>query len=429
MPWLNRVRMSALVVWLLGTSLVCLPSADAGDEQRLSLSKLVDDLLARNPQLNAAGEQWAAGKAVIPQVQTYPDPSLLFGYQNMPMDRRLEGPTYGLRQDIPFPGKLTLRGEIAGRQADRLEQQYHATQLRLVSRLKQDYWDLHFIHKGIEIVEKNKLLLMQFEKTANARYSVGKAVQQDVFRAQVELSRVLDRLAVLEQEKESLHAAINRLLNRSPTGPLGTPEEIQITPITLDLQELARRAEEFSPILLASAKSIERDEQAVALARREYYPDFNFSALGLRNNRNDENGYQLMLGIQIPLFYQSKQRQGVTQASADLMRARQDFIATRQELLFQVKDAFERARRAERLVKILAGAIIPQATLALRSAQAGYGVGKVDFLTLLNNLLTLQENELELHGEMVEHEKAVARLEEFTGGQLAERVRERSGSP
>jgi hypothetical protein len=125
-----------------------------------------------------------------------------------------------------------------------------------------------------------------------------------------------------------------------------------------------------------------------------------------------------MLGIQIPLFYQTKQREGVNQAVANLSRAREDLTATRQDLLFQVKDAFERAQRATRLVKIVGDAIIPQATLALQSAQAGYSVNKVDFLTLLNNLLTLQENELELHGEMVEHEKAVARLEELTGGPL-----------
>jgi len=169
---------------------------------------------------------------------------------------------------------------------------------------------------------------------------------------------------------------------------------------------------------LASAKNVAQGEESVSLARKEYFPDFNLSALGTRNDRINENGYQIMFGIQIPLFFQTKQREGVNQAVADLSRAREDLTATRQDLLFQVKDAFERAQRATRLVKIVGTAIIPQATLALQSAQAGYSVDKVDFLTLLNNLLTLQENELELHGEMVEHEKAVASLEELTGGPL-----------
>ena len=101
----------------------------------------------------------------------------------------------------------------------------------------------------------------------------------------------------------------------------------------------------------------------------------------------------------------------------------------RQELLFQVKDGFVQAQRAERLITILRDAIIPQATLALQSAQAGYGVGKVDFLTLLNSLLTLQESQLELHGEMVSHERALARLEAVTGGTLSATLEEGKSGP
>ena len=169
---------------------------------------------------------------------------------------------------------------------------------------------------------------------------------------------------------------------------------------------------------------MERGEQTVSLARRQYFPDFDISALGLRNDLIHDNGYQVMLGIKIPLFYHTKQRQGVREAAAGLSSAREELTATRQEVLFQVKDTFVQAQRAERLVMILRDAIIPQATLALRASQSSYAVGKVDFLTLLNSLLTLQDSELELHGEMVSHEKALARLEAITGGPLIEVIQE-----
>lgn len=198
-----------------------------------------------------------------------------------------------------------------------MKQELNAIRLRLIASLKEAYFTLHFLHKSTEIVEKNKTILMQFEKTAKSRYSVGQAAQQDVFRAQHEISRVLDRLAVLDQEKESLHAAINRLLNRPPAEPLGTPEEVPTTILTVPLQELSRRAEEFSPLLLATAKGIHRSERSVALAKRQFYPDFNVTALGLRNDKINENGYQVMVGIKIPLFYESKQKQGVREAVAD----------------------------------------------------------------------------------------------------------------
>lgn len=389
------------------------------DEGQLSLSILIEELTGRSPEIKAAHERWQAAQAVVPQVQTLPDPRLQLGYQRMPMvPPVVEGVMYGVGQEIPFPGKLKLKGEMAQRDAERLEQEYNATRLRLVAMLKQAYYDLHFVHKSIDIVERNKVLLTQFEKTAKARYSVGQAAQQDVFRAQVEISRVLDRLAVLDQQKESLHAAINRLLNRPPDGPLGTPEEVHSTLLTLTLQELNRRANDFSPSLLATAKSIDRSERAVSLARREFYPDFDVTALGIRNDKINDNGYQVMVGIKIPLFYGTKQKQGVREAVANLEGAREDFAAARQDLLFQVKDGFVQAQRAERLITILRDAIIPQATLGLQSAQAGYAVGKVDFLTLLNSLLTLQDSQLELHSEMVNHEKALARLEAVTGRPL-----------
>jgi outer membrane protein, heavy metal efflux system len=388
-------------------------------EARIDLPGLIRELEGTNPEIKAARQRWQAATAVVPQVQTLPDPRLQFGYQRMPMMDPLQGAMYGFGQEIPFPGKLSLKGDIAQRDAERLEQEYNATRLRLIAVLKETYFNLHFVHKSIEIVEKNKTLLMQFEKTAKSRYSVGQAAQQDVFRAQVEISRVLDRLAVLDQQKESLHAAINRLVKRPPSGPLGTPEEIQTTILTIPLQELSLRADEFSPALLATAKSIDRSERSVSLAERQYYPDFDVTALGLRNDRSNDNGYQVMVGIKIPLFYETKQKQGVREARASLEGAREDFAATRQDLLFQVKDGFVQAQRAERLITLLRDAIIPQATLGLQAAQAGYGVGKVDFLTLLNSLLTLQESQLELHSEMVSHERAVARLEAVTGGPLS----------
>ncbi len=396
------------------------------NELRLDLPGLIRELEEGNPEIKAARQRWEAANAVVPQVQTLPDPRLQLGYQRMPMvPPVVEGAMYGVGQEIPFPGKLSLKGEVAQSEAERLEQEHRATRLRLVAALKQAYYDLHFVHKSTEIVEKNKALLIQFEKTAKARYSVGQAAQQDVFRAQVEISRVLDRLAVLDQQKESLHAAINRLLNRPPAGPLGMPEEVHASLLTVSLQELSRHAEEFSPALLATAKGIDRSERSVSLAKRQFYPDFDVTALGIRNDKINDNGYQVMLGVKIPLFYETKQKQGVREALAGLEGAREDFATARQDLLFQVKDSFVQAQRAERLITILRDAIIPQATLGLQAAQAGYAVGKVDFLTLLNSLLILQDSQLELHGEMVNHKKALARLEAVTGVSLGGPVSER----
>lgn len=387
------------------------PTAAEDAMPTLDLPRLVQEALENSPEIQAAQRRWEAAKTVIPQVQTLPDPRTILSYQNVTERETM----YGASQEVPFPGKLRLRGEVATREAERVEQEYQAVRLRISARLKEAYYDLHFVHKSMEIVDTNRLILLDFMKTAEARYAVGRAVQQDVFRAQTEISRVLARLATLEQRRESLRADLNRVLNRSPTDPLGIPPEIQITPIQRSLADLNAEIEQAAPTLRAQRKGVERGDQALALAKREYFPDFDIGVFGFRNETMRQNGYQFMLGIKIPLYYATKQRQGVTEAVANRESAVQDLQAVRQDLLFRLKDNFTQAQRAEQLIAILQNAIIPQATFTLESAQAGYAVGTVDFLTLLNSFLTLQENQLELHGEMVEHEKALARLEEILG--------------
>ena len=397
------------VVFFLSTFLCC--SLVFGGEVFSRLDELVQEALAKNPDIRASLQRWESARAVIPQVQTLPDPKVTMGYRDMARQDVM----YGLSQEIPFPGKLGLKGEIAARRSDRIEQDYLATQLAVIARLKEVFYDLHFVHDSIRVLQQTMLLLQQFEKTATARYSVGQAAQQDVLRASTEISRLLARLATLEQRRQSFHASINRILNRLPSDPLGMPEEIRFTPMRYSIAELNDLLDQSSPLLHGQQRTVEQGNQAIALAKREYYPDFELSGLGTRDPVMNMNGYQVMLNIKIPLYYATKQREGVNEAIASREAVFQDLHALRQELLARIKDDMAQAERAELLIKLLRDAIIPQSRLTLASAQASYAVGRVDFLTLLNSLLTLQENELEFHSEMVEHKKALARLEGIIG--------------
>lgn len=391
-------------------ALFCYSLVFAG-ETPVRLDEVIQEALANNPDIQASLQRWESSKAIIPQVQTLPDPKVTMGYR----DTARQDVMYGLSQAIPFPGKLGLKGEVAARQSDRIEQDYLATQLAVIARLKELFYDLHFIHDSIQILRQTMLLLQEFEQTATARYSVGEAAQQDVLRAQTEISRLLARLATLEQRRQSLHAGINRILNRLPSDPLGVPQEIQFTPMRYSLVELNELLDQASPLLQGQQKTVEQGQKSIALAKREYYPDFEISTLGIRDTVMKTDGYQVMLNVKIPLYYATKQREGVHEAVASREAVYQDLQALRQELLARIKDNVAQAERAELLIKLLRDAIIPQSRLTLSSAQASYAVGRVDFLTLLNSLLTLQENELEFHREMVEYNKALARLEGIIG--------------
>ncbi len=379
-------------------------------EPSLKLQPLIDEAFQRNPEIQAAKQRWEAAQSVPSQAKSLPDPIIGLAYRGPDIMR--EG-RLALQQEFPFPGKLDLRGEVAAKGAERVGEIYEGIKLRVIAQLKEAYFSLHFIHKSIDIVSKNIKILEEFEKTAEARYKVGKGIQQDLFRAQVELSRELEQLTTLNQEKETLHADINRILNRPPAAPLGAPEEPKLTPLLFTLDELNDYATKNSPIIKAQGKAIEQGQSAVDLANREYYPDF-FVGLGaMQSFRSDSQQDAFgMLGIKVPLYYATKQRYGVKESLSILESARKEHRTATQDVLFRVKDNFVRAKRAERLVKLLGKAIIPQAALALESSIAGYAVGKVDFLSMLDNLLRLQRDEIDLHRERVAHEIAIAKLEE-----------------
>ena len=405
-----------LLKWLAGAAL-CLAVLDVGmaragsSEDVVGLDALVQEALDNSPEIARARLRTDAARAGVPQARTLPDPSINLGYREL-NEREIE---YGVRQEFPFPGKLGLRGDIASKAAEQSAQEAEAVRRRIVAQVKGAYYELSVTHRSIAVLEQNRQILIDFEKIARTQYGVGQTAQQDVLRAQTELSRILTRIAILQQQRQSLEAEINRLLNRPPRNALGRPLPVIVRPMTASLDELSASLDQSAPMLRAQAKGVERGDRALELARREYLPDFELDGSLMRDLDMRSDGFRVMLSVKVPLYYATRQREGIREAFAMRSAAEQDLYVTRQELLFQVKDSYVRAQRAEQLIKLLSKAVIPQASLTLQSAQAGYSVGSVDFLTLLSSLMTLQENRLELEMETAEHAKAVAKLEEIVG--------------
>ncbi len=374
------------------------------------LASLLQEAGENNPEIAAAARRLEAARAMIPQARTLPDPMLGFSYEDM--DRRET--MYGVSQQIPFPGKLRLKGDIAERDAERAEEDYYAVRLSIMARVKEAYHDLQLARESTAIIEKNQELLEQFSSAAEAGYAVGKMAQADVFRAQAEISRSMARLATIRQEDQSANAQLARLLNRPPSAVIEVHAAPAPVPVRYGVEDLVALLDD-TPLLRAHAKVVERSNAELDLARREYMPDFEIGVRGMHDEPMGEDGYQLMLNVTVPLYFASKQRYGVRQAIATRAESTQDLQAIRQELVMRVRDEFAKTQRAATLVQLLEGAIVPQAELALAASQSGYAVGRVDFLTLLNSLLTLQESEIELRAEIAAHEKARARLEEIVG--------------
>lgn len=388
----------------------------------LSLSQLEQEALRNNPEIQAAWQHWQAVKATISPARTLPDPKVGMSYKDMSGANEMyeHEKKYGFRQEIPFPSKLYIRGQIATREAESAEEAYLATRLQIVASVKKIYYELYFVNHSIEILGYNKLLLVHLEKTAHAHYAVGKGSQSDVFRAQTEITRLISRLLMLKQERESLLTEMNRLLNRPPAATLLVSPVLHYTILQHNLSALSAKLEKVSPRFLMALKDVQRSERSLALAKNEYLPDFEVELLRMNKKTNaaTENGYEAGVNVKIPLYFMSKQNPGVHEAMANREFSLENLQNLREDMLFQIKNNVIRAQRADELVNLIKNALIPQARYTFSAAKASYSVGKVDFLTLLDSLLTLQENELELQSELAEHEKAIARLEGILGATL-----------
>jgi outer membrane protein TolC len=393
------------------------------DAPHLVLQDLIAEVQRVNPDIQAARARVQAANARIPQARALPDPMVSVGYINEGFSRltlgSMEDASLGvsLSQEIPYPPKLSLKGKVTEQEWQREDERVRATELDIMSRLKVAYYDLFFVERSIDLVAKNKDLLEQMAKTAEARYAVGQTVQQDVLRAHTEITILLQRLAQLEQQRGSLRAAINSLLNRPPQSPLGRPEEPLKRPFTWTFEQLMDVAVARSPNLQAAGRLIERNRLMLDLARQQYIPDFAVS-VGYQNRGRIEGMWQVMVGATVPLYFRTKQDYGVREAIAGLHEAEHDRQAVQQSLFFDIRDLALMAQTSAKLIELIGTGALPQARLTLESALASYAVGKVDFLTLLTNLLNVLHQELQYAQEVSTFEKALANLERVIGTPL-----------
>ncbi len=410
----------AICIWALSSAADDGGSQNADFTNTVDLARLRAYARANNPEIRAMEQRWRAAQARPSQEGTLPDPMFNAAYHNEGFDRFRQGSSdfawlrFGAEQEIPFPGKLSLKATAAAREADREEALYRATVLSVLARLRLAYDEYFLAHRSLEILRQNKNLLDALARAAEARYETGQGLQQDVARAQVELSILDGRLTTAEQARQSAVATVNAILNRPPQAPLGVPAPIEKRPLAYTLEQLSDLATAQAPPLQAAAFEVARAEANLDLAKRQYYPDFVVRA-DYMNKAALMPEWEVGLGVRLPLYFARKQAYGVREAAAGVQEALANRQRTSQEILALLKDWYARATSAERLVALYGAVIGPQAEVALESALAAYQVGKVDFLTVLNNFTVVNEYRIRYVEELANFDKALAMLEQAAG--------------
>ena len=429
----------AFVVWVV---VLLVPRPVSAQE---SLADLVALARERSPEIQAARSAAAAFEARVPQAGALPDPTLSAGLMSVPVpdfDLSAEGMTMlslQVSQRIPVRGSRGIREDAARALHQAALHEVEETELEVVARLKAAYHELAFAHEAERILQRNRALLEDLAGVARGRLSVGAVPQQDVLRAQTEVTRLDEQLAALEDRRTGALTEINRILNRDPLEPVTPeyPEDLRraatagpgpgaftaaaleggLGPDLPSLEELQAEALESRPELLAQMRRIEAVGHQRDLAVRERRPDLGWMvAYSPRIGRRDMVSFGI--SVDLPLFRGRKQDQAVAEAGALLDESE----LRREELMAAVSS--EIARRYSALIRtrerilLLTEGVIPQALATVESATGAYQAGRMEFSGLLEAHATLFRNEIELERLLADFGSELAQLEAAVGTDL-----------
>ncbi len=393
------------------------------DQTALSLDDVVREALQKNPGVQSALHTVEAQRRRVPQARTLPDPMVGVGWagnikpfsvqQGDPSSYRAVTAT----QQLLYPGKRKLRGEIASKEADAAQWDYEAVRRRVAADVKATYYDYWFYDKAIQTAQKDKDLLTKLSQISDARYRVGKGIQQDVLRSQVEISLLLQRLTVLEQQRKTAQARLNTLLARDPEAPLPPAANIQQAGLPYSLDDLYRLARQNDPDLQREQQIIQRNQLAIHLAQKDYRPDLSIGYMyQQRPDMPDMHG--LTFTVNVPVFYKTKQREEVRQATEERLASERSRDNRQNELYFEVKQQYLAAKASEELLRLYSQGVVPQSSLALESSMSSYQVGTADFLTVIGNFSTVLNYEIDYYHELANYQMALARMEPLVGTEL-----------
>lgn len=409
-------RLASLTGTLLIAAWAAAPAAEppASQVSELLLDAAVEQALAENPELAQMRSRARAAAEMPSQAGALPDPRIgLDVMEDRAVDMREY--RYRIAQEFPFPGKRGLNREVAAHDALAMADEVEEMRLTLVRDVKSAWWGLYYLDRALETVARNQALLRQFVTIAQTKYTVGTGLQQDVLLAQLELSKLLDMELMLQGERRDREAELNMLLNR-PTDesvrlPLSVSEELPPVP---GEERLLARAETARPLLRAARRQVDAAQSRLALARRDYYPDF---MLGLRYDDREMIREQIMLefSMTVPLYAASKQSRMVEQRSQELGGRTDALQATRQRVRREISQALANLRRSRGQALLLKTGILPQARQTVQSMLAGYQVNKVDFLNLVNAQVSLYDYETRYWKNLSETNQALAALEAAVG--------------
>jgi outer membrane protein TolC len=402
-------------------------NAIAGDPQShgsvlpVSLNDLLGEAERNNPEIAVAEHGYAAASYVARQGSALPDTQVTVQQFAVGSPRPFAGYTnsdfayigLGASQEIPYPGKRGLRGQVANREADVRRVQIESVRRTVTDKLKAAYFQLAYLQQTLSVLERNAHVLNDVEQIVESRYRVGQGNQQEVLKAQLQSTKILQEITMHHREVGQLEAQLKQLLNRPQGSPDIQTEPLAARSLTYNASDLLSLAKQQNSDVQAQQAMVAKTESQVELAKKEFRPDFTVQYMYQNTDRKFRDYY--MAGFSVTLPNRGRRKAELAEAEATRDQANKQLEAEVQQRLAEVQDQFVVAQTSAEQLKIYKDGLIPQSNAAFQSALASYQSNRQDFETLLSSFTDVLNLEIEYQRELAEHEVALARLEMLTG--------------
>lgn len=392
-----------------------------------SLDSLINQALQVSPKLKMLKEKYNASESRIEINSNLTDPMLSVGLMNLPTNsfsfsqEPMTGLIAGLSQAFPFPGKLGSVADVAEKDAEIVTKEIADSRNEISKIISQNYWELVFVRKAIDVAYESKRLLKDIAEVVRANYSVSKASQQNLLKVELEITNITDRIEEMKSKENSLISMINAQLLRDAqsyvhTNDLSSFEYLRITQAKLD--SLARSYRPFlEGIQLAKQKAVLMED----LARYDYYPNFNLSvAYTYRDeiaatNTPLNDFLSFAIGISLPLNYGGKVSSKVEEAEAMQNMYEQQYQASLQMLNGTFGASVAKLSTLQERIKLIEEAQLPQAEQTFAASLSSYQVAQIDFINVVDAQNKLYQVETNLYRLKSEYLKEINELEFLTG--------------
>ncbi len=400
-----------------------------------TLAELQELAMRNNPEIRIAVRRLSVAESRVSGAGALDDPTFMYRDWGTPLqkpwDLNYAQNMFMYSQTLPGRGKRGLRTEIAGKEVEVAEAELEAVRRDVSTRVSRAFYDLLRNNDELRIHDEQVTLARQALETARIKYTVGRVPQQDVLKAQVALSRLVEHLNMLGENGELARANLNSLTGRDPSQPLEVVGQYSLPTHLPSLAELEKIAIDSRPELAAYTKAIERSEAKIRLAQKSYTPDYTVGGgyMLLPTGSTYRNNYMAEFSFTLPWLNRRKHDAEISEAQALNLEQRAEYDNERALVFLQIQEALVKARSAYRNLSVYRDTLKPQVEATLKAAVTAYKNDRTDFLNLLDSQNMTLDVESSFFKSAAEFEARLADLERAVGAPITADLDERPAVP